>query len=320
MKKILIFLLLLVSAQSQINSRLKDVVHLQGIKKNQIYGVGLVVGLNGSGDRNSEISRKALKKYIEDAGLKINEESLASQNVAFVSVSADLQGFQLVGDVIDVQVASLGDAVSLEGGVLLQSALRGADDNVYASAQGVLYSPESGSTPLRMLVPGGAIIEKEILSDDINTSNVILIYKEDSMQLINETVNMLKENYSDVVVTKRGVKNLSLDFSASEEPWDVFSQLMNEELEFSSRAKIVIDKASGIVVVGGDVRVAPAYISLPGVEVEFSGADNRVLSQSTTIQDLATEFLAMGMQAEQISSVLIALKSAGAINADIITQ
>ena len=152
-------------------TRIKDIAHIDGVRSNQLYGYGLVVGLSGTGDRQgSSFTVQSIGNMLRRLGVNIPAQDVATQirsrNVAAVIVTADLPPFVKSGNRISVTVSSINDATSLSGGVLLQTPLLAADGNVYAVAQGQLTTGlgvgtrQANSGPLNAArIPGGALVE-----------------------------------------------------------------------------------------------------------------------------------------------------------------
>ncbi len=117
--------------------RIKDITDIKGVRKNQLVGYGLVVGLNGTGDGNkSQFTTQSMASMLEKMGITVNAEDIKVDNVAAVMITANLPPFARVGSKIDVLVSSIGDADNLQGGTLLFTPLKAADGKVYAVAQG----------------------------------------------------------------------------------------------------------------------------------------------------------------------------------------
>src|SRR5438128_9967234 len=152
-------------------SRIKDIGHFAGVRSNALSGYGLVIGLNKTGDkRQTFFTQQTLLNMLERFGLTINNPSVRVENIAAVMVTTDLGAFEKPGSRIDVTVSSIGDATSLQGGILLQTPLIAADGNVYAVAQGPLvlsgYSAGNAATgvtvnhPTVGRIPNGANVER----------------------------------------------------------------------------------------------------------------------------------------------------------------
>ena len=118
------------------STRVKDVARVQGVRDNQLVGYGLVVGLNKTGDRRQTIfSTQSLINMLEKMGITVVSRDIRVENIAAVMVTAELSPFSRSGSRIDCTVSSIGDARSLQGGVLVQTPLKAANGQVYAVAQ-----------------------------------------------------------------------------------------------------------------------------------------------------------------------------------------
>src|SRR5881392_1760654 len=169
-----LFICLFVPGSAGATSRIKDLANIEGVRQNQLIGYGLVVGLNGTGDKLSNIpfTKQSLQAMLERLGVNIRGASISTGNVAAVMVTANLPAFGTQGTRIDITVSALGDSKSLQGGTLLVTPLLGADGNVYAVGQGSLaiggFSAEGDAAKITRGVPtvgrisNGAIIEREI--------------------------------------------------------------------------------------------------------------------------------------------------------------
>ena len=143
-------------------ARLKDIASIRGVRENQLIGYGIVVGLKGTGDGKSEFMAKSVVRMLDKLGVKLDNQDFTSKNVAAVIVTATMPSFAKSGNPIDVSVSALGDAQSLQGGMLLQTPLRAANEQVYAVAQGSLIiggdAKEIHTTVGR--IPNGGMVEK----------------------------------------------------------------------------------------------------------------------------------------------------------------
>ena len=160
-------------AQAGSNARIKDVAKVQGVRANQLVGYGLVSGLTGTGDSDKTIqTMQSIASMLKTFGVTVSAAKMKSKNMAAVMVTAQLPPYLKSGDTIDVTVSSMGDAKSLQGGVLLQTPLRGANGQVYAVAQGPVsiggFAAGSGGNSQQKnfltvgTTPNGAIVEREV--------------------------------------------------------------------------------------------------------------------------------------------------------------
>jgi flagellar P-ring protein FlgI len=171
-----------VAVFAEVRVKVKDIAFIDGLKENQIVGYGLVVGLSGSGDTKINVTQESLKNLLKNLGLE-EKDLIKSRNVAAVIVTAQLPPFVRIGDRVDVTISSIGDAKSLEGGTLVQSALKGADDQIYAVAQGPLAGikqSRGAGRPVKTTAFGVrlGIVERAIDAKYVDNNIVSLVLKE----------------------------------------------------------------------------------------------------------------------------------------------
>src|SRR4051812_20021103 len=201
------FLILILAAPSIGASRIKDIGHFSGVRNNSLTGYGLVIGLNKTGDgRQTFFTSQTLLNMLERYGISVTNGAIRVENVAAVMVTADLGSFEKPGSKIDVTVSSIGDATSLQGGILLQTPLSALDGNVYAIAQGPLvlggFSAGNSTTgvtvnhPTVGRVPNGATVERLVLA---------------GMPQTVETLELVLD-HSDFTTVTRATEALNLSF------------------------------------------------------------------------------------------------------------
>jgi flagellar P-ring protein precursor FlgI len=265
-------------------SRIKDLSNVEGVRQNQLIGYGLVVGLNGTGDtiNNSPFTKQSLQAMLERLGLNIRGQTLRTGNVAAVMVTANLPAFGTQGTRIDVTVSALGDAKSLQGGVLLVTPLLSADGNVYAVAQGSLaiggFQAEGDAAKITRGVPtvgriaNGAIIEREIdfalnrmnqvrlalRNADFTTAKRIAAAVNDFIGV--PTAEPLDPSTVQVTVPKQYQGNVVA----------LLTEIEQLQIEPDQSAKIVIDERSGIIVMGRDVRVSMIAVAQGNLTVSIA--------------------------------------------------
>jgi flagellar basal body P-ring protein FlgI len=147
------------------SARLKDIASIRGVRQNQLIGYGIVVGLKGTGDGKSEFTAKSLGRMLDKLGIKLESQKVESKNAAAVIVTAQLPAFAKSGNPLDVTVSALGDASSLEGGVLLQTPLRAANEEIFAVAQGSISL--GGGRGGQDVFPQWVVFPTELLSKEI---------------------------------------------------------------------------------------------------------------------------------------------------------
>lgn len=265
-------------------ARIKDIVDIEGIRENQLVGYGLVVGLNGTGDslNNSPFTRQSLVAMLERLGVNTRGETLRTANVAAVMVTANLPAFSTQGSRMDVSVAALGDADSLQGGTLLVTPLLGADGEVYAIAQGPVaingFKAEGDAATVISGVPttgrisSGALIEREIefrlgaqrslrlalRNPDLTTARRIAL-------TINDFIGLPTAVPEDPATVR-----LTLPPNFNGNIVDLLTDIEQLIVQTDLAAKIVIDENSGIIVMGQDVRVSTVAIAQANLTVTIA--------------------------------------------------
>ncbi len=256
--------------------RIKDLAAIAGVRDNQLVGYGLVVGLDGTGDRTSQsqFTVQSLKSFLRNFGVNIPPDvDPQTKNVAAVVVHATLPPFARPGQTIDVTVASLSNAESLRGGSLLMTPLKGADGRVYAIAQGSLvvsgFGAESDGSSITVNVPSagripnGATVERGVASPFATTDRLVLnLHNVDftTATRMTETINAMVGPGA-----ARPIDGSAVEVSVPSDPGQrvaFVSMIENLTLEpGEASAKVIINSRTGTVVIGRHVRVLPAAVS-----------------------------------------------------------
>ena len=257
-------------------SRLKDLVMVEGVRENQLVGYGLVVGLNGTGDtlRNAPFTEQSLEAMLVRLGVNTRDaQNVKTDNVAAVMVTADLPPFARQGQRIDVNVAAMGDASDLRGGVLLVTPLMGADGEVYAVAQGPItvagFSAQGQAGSVTQGVPtsgriaNGAIVEREVPFDFSSLKRVRLALRnpdfttaERITRAINAALGIPAARMLDA-----GTVELLRPPSFGGSLAELVTRIEQLHVEPDFPAKVVIDDRSGVIVIGADVRISEVAIA-----------------------------------------------------------
>ncbi len=270
----LMFLLICSSARAE---RLLDLVDIKGVRGNQLIGYGLVVGLDGSGDktRQTEFTSQSLTNMLRQLGIQLPDNADPNlKNVAAVSVTATLPAFTRPGQKIDITVSSIGDAKSLNGGTLLLTPLKGIDGNVYALAQGNLVvsgisvEGNSGSEvtvniPTVGRIPSGATVEREVPSNFATEDSIILNLRTPSFTTARNVERAINELLGPSAAKARDSASITVAAPVdSGQRVSFMAMLENLNIE-SSRppARVVINSRTGTVVMNEDVTVTTAAIS-----------------------------------------------------------
>jgi flagellar P-ring protein precursor FlgI len=265
-------------------SRIKDLANIEGVRQNQLIGYGLVVGLNGTGDtlNNIPFTKQSLQAMLERLGVNIRGQTLRTGNVAAVMVTANLPAFGTQGTRMDITVSSLGDAKSLQGGVLLVTPLLGADGNVYAVGQGSVaiggFAAEGEAAKIVRGVPtvgriaNGAIIEREI-DFNLNRENQLRIALRNPDFTTAKRVASAINDYIGVP-TAEPLDPATVGLTVPQQYRGNVVKLLTDieqlQVEPDEAAKIVIDERSGIIVMGRDVRVSTVAVAQGNLTVTIS--------------------------------------------------
>ncbi|HDP79648.1 MAG TPA: flagellar basal body P-ring protein FlgI [Spirochaetes bacterium] len=313
---------------AEIKVKVKDLATVDGLKENQIYGYGLVVGLQGSGDSRSALTRSTLKNLLKNMGMR-EEGTINVKNTAAVMITAKLPPFASVGDKIDITVSSLGDAKSLEGGVLIQSPLRGADDKIYAVAQGSLSVERPAgrrnrpvTTTARIL--GGAIVERPIAPEIVVDNGISLVIKKWDFSEVDRILKAVAEKYPESKPVIAGGGKIRLAVPTGVGLAEFVSTVENLEISAGENARVVVNQKDGTIVMGGGVKISEALVSREGLTIKVEGTSREgsaaLIKETSTVKDLVDTLNAIGASTPDIVSILKALKEAGALHAELIIQ
>ncbi|MEO0347942.1 MAG: flagellar basal body P-ring protein FlgI, partial [Pseudomonadota bacterium] len=269
--------------------RIKDVVSFQGIRDNILIGYGLVVGLNGSGDKNVNYTNQGLKDFLQRLGVSIDEIKDA-KNVAAVSVTAVLPPFARQGSRIDVTVSTLGNAKSLQDGTLLATPLLGADGEVYAIAQGTVSvsgfiagageggnnTQVSKNVTTNAIVNNGAIIEREINFSLSNLDRIKLaLHNPDittSLQIA-DTINF-HNNRSLAQALDPGTVELKVPEDSGTDVLRFLAGIEQLIVRPDMIAKILVDESTGTIVMGENVRISPVAVAQGNISIVIVQRDD----------------------------------------------
>lgn len=265
-------------------ARIKDIVDVEGVRENQLVGYGLVVGLDGTGDslNNSPFTRQSLQSMLERLGVNTQGENVRTANVAAVMVTASLPPFATQGSRMDVSVASLGNAKSLQGGTLLVTPLLGADGEVYAIAQGPVaingFKAEGDAASIVSGVPttgrisSGALIEREI-GFELGTQHSLRLSLRNADLTTARRIAMVVNDFigaPTAVPEDPATVRLTLPPNFNGNIVDLLTDIEQLIVQTDQSAKIVIDENSGIIVMGKDVRVSSVAVAQSNLTVSIA--------------------------------------------------
>ena len=336
---------------------LESLVNVQGVRENQLVGYSLVVGLDGTGDKNQvKFTNQTITNMLRQFGVQLpNKIDPKVKNVAAVAVSATLPPMYSRGQTIDVTVSSIGDAKSIRGGTLLLTQLHGADGEVYALAQGSVVvggmnaTGASGSsvtvnTPTAGLIPNGATVEREIPSDFQMGDTITLNLKRPSFKDANNIAAAINASFGGIATAQSSTVRAPTSPGARVA---FMSQLDDVQVQAEKiRARVVFNSRTGTVVMGDGVALHAAAVSHGSLTVSinetsnvsqpnaFAGGRTAVtpqsniavnharpgvvsLPESSSLKTLVNALNSLGATPDDIMSILQALHEAGALDADL---
>ena len=340
--------------------RLKDIADTEGVRDNQLVGYGLAVGLAGTGDRlrTAIFTRQSLVGMLERLGVNTrdNEARLDTRNVAAVMVTANLPAFSRPGSRIDIAVSALGDATNLMGGTLLVTPLLGADGEVYAVAQGAVatgaVAARGGAASVQRGVPtsariaNGAIVEREIPYALAGRNTVRLSLRNPDLTTARRVAAAVNRASGAPVATATDPRTVVLAL-AGRDPVAFLAEIEQLRVEPDQTARVVIEEASGTIVMGANVRVSTVAIAqgnltirvtetpqvsqpaplgngetvvVPRTNIEVEDQSERrmgVLRGGVSLQELVRGLNALGVGPRDLISILQAIKAAGALQSEL---
>jgi flagellar P-ring protein FlgI len=313
-------------------ARLKDIAVVKGVRENILIGYGIVVGLKGTGDSSTDITSQSLSRLFGKLGLDVqNNAAVKSKNAAAVIVTAKLPPFARVGNPIDVTVSSIGDAGSLEGGVLLVTPLRAGDQNVYAVAQGPISigGMADGTTknfPTVGRVVAGATIEKDIDMNFAAKKSFRLTLHNADFTTSARVVAAINTELGGKFATARdsGTLDVVVPFNYDGNSVELLARLENIAVNVDSRAKVVLNERTGTVVMGDKISISPVAIAHGDLAIEVKNAAKGTkperafeLKGGASVSDLVKALNALGVQPKDLTAIFQTLKQTGALQADL---
>jgi flagellar P-ring protein FlgI len=341
----LIYLLLIYSFQIfSVEAKLKDIARIDGVRENQLSGYGIVSGLAQTGDTKNLITSESMKNFLKNQGLSAASNPAISKNIASVVITANIPTYAKIGDKIDVTVSSIGDAKSLEGGILLQSPLKAANNETFAVASGAISFGGkevkigvSKNPPKTVgIIQGGAIVEKEVQGKFFNKENKyrVILQNQDfaTLDIVNKAIT---ENFQSENVTTRIVSPVEVEviIPESADPIAILGKLENITVNPENKARVVVNERTGTIVMGANVTIDEVAISKQGLSVVVSGGGKKrfwddsekvenviVMPEATKVSDLVKALNKVGATTKDIISILEALRKSGAMHAEVVVQ
>jgi flagellar P-ring protein precursor FlgI len=345
-------------------TRIKDISSVREIRANQLVGYGLVAGLKGTGDslRSAPFTDQSMTSMLERMGVNIRGLGARTRNVAAVIVTAELPAFSVPGNRLDVTVTSLGDASSLAGGTLIMTPLQGADNSVYAVAQGsvTVSGFEAKGTnevvthgvPTAGRIAGGALVERASPSPSTASQTMHLELKNPDFATAVAMLDAINEHtqrrYRKRLARDNGPASVAVDLPGGTSPSRFISEIGQLLVHPDMPARIIVDERTGTIVVSRHVKVSRVAVTHGSLTVRVTESPSvsqpeplsrgeTVVTKETAVaagqergnfavldgvdlQTLVTGLNRMGLKPPGIIAILQAIKSSGALQAELVVQ
>lgn len=341
--------------------RIKDLASVEGVRSNPLIGYGLVVGLKGTGDgTQAEFTIQSLVNMLRRNGVSVPQSSVRVRNVAAAMVTVDLPPFARPGQQLDVQVSSIGDAKSLQGGTLLMTPLTGPDGHTYAVAQGAVSiggaflgggggNSVQKNHPTAGRIPGGAVVERRVALSLGAMPELRLLLNEPDFATASRVSSAVNETFGRTVAHAEDAIGIRIEAppELADDPVALLARIQAVEIRPDSTARVIINEKTGTVVMGNDVRVSKVAVAHGNLSVEvrtileasqpgpFSEGKTKVLRQQeviaeeepvrvvtldegVTVSELVDALNALGVSSRDMIAILQAIRSAGALHAEIV--
>ncbi len=362
---VLIALLLFATLSNSYAARIKDVASVNGTSASQVIGYGLVTGLNNQGDNQAtSFTVQSVSNMLKRFGLTVPQLNPRIRNVAAVMVTAEIPAFAKKGSKIDVNVSSIGDARSLQGGVLIMSPISTANGEIIGMAQGALsiggYDFEAlGSRVSKNYattgrVPGGLILEKDIDNNENLVENKkirISLYQPDFNTAKNIAGAVNGASLGTALILDAATVEVELPTENKHENMQSIADIQSLQIAVDAPARVVINERTGTIVMGGNVEVLPSVIGHGNLEVTIKRnvvipqpapftirpprpvetADVSIeedrnplaalnIATGSTVQNIVEALNALKVSPRDLISIFQALKTSGALQAELIIQ
>lgn len=270
------------TSQASPEVRIKDLARVEGVRSNPLVGYGLVVGLQGSGDgTQAAFTIQSLANLLRRSGVSVPQSQIRVRNVAAVMVTAELPPFARAGQSLDVQVASMGDAKSLQGGTLLMTPLSGPDGNVYAVAQGAVSlggaflgggggNSVQKNHPTAGRIPAGATVERQVPFSLNGSAGFRLLLDDPDFATAARVADALNGSFGQRIAVAEdavGVR-VSAPKGLADDPVGFLARVEAVKVHPDQTARVIINEKTGTVVMGNDVRVSKVALAHGSLTVE----------------------------------------------------
>ena len=329
-----VFLVIFTAVCDAHAARLKDIADIEGVRGNQLVGYGLVVGLNGTGDkRGATFTPQSVANLLERLGVRVTAETLKLSNTAAVIVTSTLPPFAQPGSKIDVTLSSLGDASTLQGGVLLMTPLRAADGKIYAVSQGAVsvggFVVEGGGETAQKNHPTvgrislGGTVEKAIPYDLFSSGQIRVVLREpdfNTVTRVQAAVNGLLGTGKSKALDSANVV-IPIDDELGRSPVHVIAELEQLDVEPDAPARVVVNERTGTIIMGEHVRVSTVALAHGNLnvsirsETQVSQPNALAGGQTATVQNSDVTVGEEGGQLTVLSKTVSLGEIVNAINA-----
>lgn len=320
----LFFMTLMESANA---ARLKDIASIRGVRENQLIGYGIVVGLKGTGDGKNEFMSKSMVRMLDKLGMKLDNVDFSSKNVAAVIVTGTMPAFGKAGNPIDITVSAIGDSSSLQGGTLLQTPLRAANEQVFAVAQGSIVIGGDGKDQhlTSGRVPNGAIIERDMTADFSSRKMYRLtLINPDFTTAARSVLTINKELGGHYASAKdSGTIDIITPFAYENRGVELLATIESIEINPDMKARVVVNEKTGTIVIGDKVKISRVAISHGALSVKVGdgkkGSEEKVavLDSGVSVGELVQALNKLGVSPKDLITILQSIKSAGALHGEL---
>ena len=297
---------------------IKDVSNIVGIRSNQLIGYGLVVGLDGSGDSSSKFTNQTLSNLLKNVNVKLDPKDIKSKNVAAVMVTATLPPFARQGDKLDVTVSSIGDAKSLQGGVLLITPLKGVNGKIYALAQGPITiggfnlkgSKKQKHFTTTVKVLNGATVERAVVWDLYHQKFATLSLKRSDFNLAIDVQNSINSFFKQKLAIATDPRTIQLKKPNNMSMPEFLAKIEKLNVRLPKQNIIAINEKTGTITAGGNIQINPSVIIYGDFTIK--------IDKPTSITELAQDLKKSNASPQDIIAILENLKESQNLNAKLI--
>lgn len=347
-------------------ARIKDIARIAGLEPVELVGYGVVIGLNGTGDKDLQMTKQTLANFLENFNLSLNIKDIKSKNAAAVMVTAKAKPFHSEGDRLDIHVSSLGDASSLMGGQLIMTPLLDASGKVYALAQGSItvggfHAGAGGmggetlvkNTPTVGMIPGGATLAYGCARRFHENGIITLVLHQADFTTAERTAAAINSSKNGIAVARdAGIVMVEIPAQVLEtdQVSSFVAKLEALVVRPDVKAKVIVNERTGTIVMGNEVRIAPAVVAHGNLivsvkstvqvsqpEAPFTDGQTVVaedvatraeedkanivsIGETTTVQELASMLNSLGATTSDLISILEALSRVGALQMELVSM